>query len=180
MSRLKNLYQTQVIPALTKKHGYKNPMQVPRLEKIVVSVCTAEAVQNPKVLTQVSEEIMAITGQKPVMTRAKKSISNFKLRAGQPIGVMVTLRRDRMWHFLDKLQTLALPRVRDFRGISPKGFDGRGNFNMGLKEQIVFPEINYDKVDKVRGMNISICTTAKNDAEAKSLLEEMGFPFRSR
>jgi len=180
MSRLKSQYEKEVIPQLMKKMGYKNIMQVPRLEKIVVSVCTSEAVQNPKVLNQVVEEISAITGQKPVMTRAKKAISNFKLRAGLPIGVMVTLRKERMWHFLDKLQSLALPRVRDFRGISSKGFDGRGNFNMGLKEQIVFPEINYDKVDKVRGMNITICTSSKNDEGAKALLEALGMPFRGR
>jgi large subunit ribosomal protein L5 len=180
MSRLKSQYEKEVVPQLMKKMGYKNIMEVPKLEKIVVSVCTSEAVQNPKVLNQVADEISAITGQKPVMTKAKKAISNFKLRAGLPIGVMVTLRRDRMWHFLDKLQTLALPRVRDFRGISPKGFDGRGNFNMGLKEQIVFPEINYDKVDKVRGMNITICTTSSNDEGAKALLEALGMPFRGR
>lgn len=180
MSRLKSQYEKEVVPQLMKKMGYKNIMEVPKLEKIVVSVCTSEAVQNPKVLNQVADEISAITGQKPVMTKAKKAISNFKLRAGLSIGVMVTLRKDRMWHFLDKLQTLALPRVRDFRGISPKGFDGRGNFNMGLKEQIVFPEINYDKVDKVRGMNITICTTSSNDEGAKALLEALGMPFRGR
>jgi len=180
MSRLKNQYEKEVVPQLMKKMGYSNVMEVPRLEKIVVSVCTSEAVQNPKVLNQVVDEIAAITGQKPVMTKAKKAISNFKLRAGLPIGVMVTLRKDRMWHFLDKLQTLTLPRVRDFRGISPKGFDGRGNFNMGLKEQIVFPEINYDKVDKVRGMNITICTSSKSDEGAKALLEAFGMPFRGR
>jgi large subunit ribosomal protein L5 len=180
MSRLKSHYEKVVVPQLMKKFGFSNVMQVPRLEKIVVSVCTSEAVQNPKVLNQVVDEVAAITGQKPIITKAKKAISNFKLRAGLPIGVMVTLRRERMWHFLDKLQTLALPRVRDFRGISPKGFDGRGNFNMGLKEQIVFPEINYDKVDKVRGMNITICTSSKNDEGAKALLEALGMPFRAR
>jgi large subunit ribosomal protein L5 len=180
MSRLKNQYEEVVVPQLMKKMGYSNVMQVPRLEKIVVSVCTSEAVQNPKVLNQVVDEVAAITGQRPVMTKAKKAISNFKLRAGLPIGVMVTLRKERMWNFLDKLQALALPRVRDFRGISPKGFDGRGNFNMGLKEQIVFPEINYDKVDKVRGMNITICTSSNNDEGAKVLLEALGMPFRAR
>ncbi len=153
-------------------------MQVPRLEKITLSVCLSEAVQNPKILNTVVDEITAITGQKAVITKAKKAISNFKLRAGIPLGVRVTLRRDRMWSFMDRLNTLALPRVRDFRGLPSKGFDGRGNYNMGLKEQIVFPEINYDKVDKVRGMNITICTTAKNDAEGRALLEALGMPFR--
>lgn len=180
MSRLRQQYSKEIVPQLMTKLGCGNVMEVPRLEKIVVSVCTSEAVQNPKVLNQVVEEIAAITGQKPVMTKAKKAISNFKLREGLPIGVMVTLRRDSMWHFLDKLQTLTLPRVRDFRGISAKGFDGRGNFNMGLKEQIVFPEINYDKVDKVRGMNITICTSSKTDEGAKALLESLGMPFRTR
>jgi large subunit ribosomal protein L5 len=180
MSRLKIQYEKNIIPQLMKNLGYTNIMQVPKLDKIVLSVCTSEAVQNPKVLNQVVEEITAITGQKPVMTKAKKAISNFKLRAGLPIGVMVTLRKDKMWHFLDKLQSLTLPRVRDFRGISAKGFDGRGNFNMGLKEQIVFPEINYDKVDKVRGMNITICTSSQDDVGAKALLEALGMPFRNR
>lgn len=180
MNRLHERHKKEVVPQLIKQAGYKNVMEVPQLEKIVVSVCTSEAVQNPKVLNQVVDEISSITGQKPVVTRAKKAISNFKLREGLPIGVMVTLRKDKMWHFLDKLQTLTLPRVRDFRGISAKGFDGRGNFNMGLKEQIVFPEINYDKVDKVRGMNITICTTSKTDEGAKALLEMLGMPFRTR
>lgn len=153
-------------------------MQVPRLEKITLSVCLSEAVQNPKILNTVVDEISAIAGQKAVITKAKKAISNFKLRAGIPLGVRVTLRKERMWSFMDRLNTLALPRVRDFRGLPNKGFDGRGNYNMGLKEQIVFPEINYDKVDKVRGMNITICTTAKNDAEGRALLEALGMPFR--
>lgn len=153
-------------------------MQVPRLEKIVISVCLSEAVQNPKILNTVVDEVTAITGQKAVITKAKKAISNFKLRAGIPLGVRVTLRKERMWSFLDRLNTLALPRVRDFRGLPNKGFDGRGNYNMGLKEQIVFPEINYEKVDKVRGMNITICTTANNDAHGKALLESLGVPFR--
>ena len=161
-----------------KKMGAKNVMQVPRLEKIVLSVCLSEAVQNPKILNTVVDEITTITGQKAVITKAKKAISNFKLRAGIPLGVRVTLRRERMWSFLDRLNTLALPRVRDFRGLPNKGFDGRGNYNMGLKEQIVFPEINYDRVDKVRGMNITICTSAKNDADGRSLLEALGMPFR--
>jgi large subunit ribosomal protein L5 len=178
MNRLKEKYQKEVVPALMKKNNYKSPMQVPRLEKIVISVCTGEAVQNPKVLNSVAEEISAIAGQKAVITKSKKAISNFKLRKGLAIGVRVTLRRDRMWFFLDRLNNLALPRVRDFRGLPGKGFDGRGNYNMGLKEQIVFPEINYDKVDKARGMNITICTTAPTDAEGKALLEALGVPFR--
>ncbi|MGZ3774136.1 MAG: 50S ribosomal protein L5 [Pseudobdellovibrionaceae bacterium] len=178
MNRLHTKYQKEIAPALMKQLGAKNVMQVPRLEKITLSVCLSEAVQNPKILNTVVDEITAITGQKAVITKAKKAISNFKLRAGIPLGVRVTLRRDRMWSFLDRLNTLALPRVRDFRGLPNKGFDGRGNYNMGLKEQIVFPEINYDKVDKVRGMNITICTTAKNDAEGRALLEALGMPFR--
>lgn len=178
MNRLQAKYQKEIAPALMKQLGAKNVMQVPRLEKITLSVCLSEAVQNPKILNTVVDEITSITGQKAVITKAKKAISNFKLRAGIPLGVRVTLRRDRMWSFLDRLNTLALPRVRDFRGLPNKGFDGRGNYNMGLKEQIVFPEINYDKVDKVRGMNITICTTAKNDAEGRALLEALGMPFR--
>lgn len=178
MNRLQNKYNKEISPALMKQLGAKNVMQVPRLEKITLSVCLSEAVQNPKILNTVVDEITAITGQKAVITKAKKAISNFKLRAGIPLGVRVTLRRERMWSFMDRLNTLALPRVRDFRGLPSKGFDGRGNYNMGLKEQIVFPEINYDKVDKVRGMNITICTTAKNDAEGRALLEALGMPFR--
>ncbi|MBY0553928.1 50S ribosomal protein L5 [bacterium] len=178
MSRLQETYKKEIVPALTKQMGYSSSMQVPRLEKIVISVCTSEAVQNPKIMNGIVTEISAIAGQKAVITKAKKAISNFKLREGLPIGVRVTLRRDRMWSFLDRLQTLALPRVRDFRGLPSKGFDGRGNYNMGLKEQIVFPEINYDKIEKVRGMNITICTTAGNDNEGKALLEALGMPFR--
>lgn len=178
MSRLKETYKKEIVPSLSKQMGYKSSMQVPRLEKIVISVCTSEAVQNPKIVNGIVEEITAIAGQKAVITKAKKAISNFKLRQGIPIGVRVTLRRDKMWSFLDRLQTLALPRVRDFRGLPPKGFDGRGNYNMGLKEQIVFPEINYDRIEKVRGMNITICTTAGNDNEGKALLEALGMPFR--
>lgn len=178
MSRLKEKYQKEVVPSLMKQNNYKSSMQVPRLEKIVISVCTGEAVQNPKVLNNVADEISAIAGQKAVITKSKKAISNFKLRKGLAIGVRVTLRRDKMWYFLDRLNNLALPRVRDFRGLPNKGFDGRGNYNMGLKEQIVFPEINYDRVDKVRGMNITICTTAPTDAEGKALLEALGMPFR--
>jgi large subunit ribosomal protein L5 len=158
--------------------NYKSAMQVPRLEKIVISVCTSEAVQNPKIVNSIVEEISSIAGQKAVVTHAKKAISNFKLRKGIPLGVRVTLRRDRMWSFLDRLQSLALPRVRDFRGLPNKGFDGRGNYNMGLKEQIVFPENNYDKIEKVRGMNITICTTAETDNDGRALLEALGLPFR--
>ncbi len=178
MNRLHTRYNKEIAPALQKQLGAKNVMQVPRLDKITLSVCLSEAVQNPKILNTVVDEITAITGQKAVITKAKKAISNFKLRAGIPLGVRVTLRKERMWSFLDRLNTLALPRVRDFRGLPNKGFDGRGNYNMGLKEQIVFPEINYDRVDKVRGMNITICTTAKNDAEGRALLEALGMPFR--
>lgn len=178
MNRLHTKYRKEIAPALMKQLGAKNVMQVPRLEKITLSVCLSEAVQNPKILNTVVDEITSITGQKAVITKAKKAISNFKLRAGIPLGVRVTLRRERMWSFIDRLNSLALPRVRDFRGLPNKGFDGRGNYNMGLKEQIVFPEINYDKVDKVRGMNITICTTAKNDAEGRALLEALGMPFR--
>ncbi len=178
MNRLKETYKKEIVPELTKKMNYKSSMQVPRLEKIIISVCTSDAVQNPKVINGIVDEITAIAGQKAVVTKAKKAISNFKLRAGLAIGVRVTLRRDRMWSFLDRLQTLALPRVRDFRGLPNKGFDGRGNYNMGLKEQIVFPEINFDKIEKVRGMNITICTTAKTDAEGRALLESLGLPFR--
>nr|BFD60507.1 50S ribosomal protein L5 [Bdellovibrio sp. CKG001]BFD63922.1 50S ribosomal protein L5 [Bdellovibrio sp. HM001]BFD68110.1 50S ribosomal protein L5 [Bdellovibrio sp. HAGR004] len=178
MNRLHTRYNKEIAPALQKQLGVKNVMQVPRLEKITLSVCLSEAVQNPKILNTVVDEITAITGQKAVITKAKKAISNFKLRAGIPLGVRVTLRREKMWSFMDRLNTLALPRVRDFRGLPNKGFDGRGNYNMGLKEQIVFPEINYDKVDKTRGMNITICTTAKNDTEGRALLEALGMPFR--
>jgi len=178
MNRLQKKYSSEVVPSIKKTLGLKNVMEVPRLEKIVISVCTSEAVQNAKILNGVVDEVTAIAGQKAVMTKAKKAISNFKLREGIPIGVRVTLRKERMWSFLDRLTNLALPRVRDFRGMPSKGFDGRGNYNMGLKEQIVFPEINFDKVEKVRGMNITICTTAKNDQQSKLLLESLGFPFR--
>lgn len=178
MNRLQEQYNKEIVPALTKQMNYKSSMQVPRLEKIIISVCTSEAVQNPKIVNGIVDEISAIAGQKAVITKAKKAISNFKLRAGIPIGVRVTLRRDRMWSFMDRLNTLALPRVRDFRGLPNKGFDGRGNYNMGLKEQIVFPEINFDKIEKVRGMNITICTTAETDNEGRALLEALGMPFR--
>lgn len=178
MNRLEKRYKTEIRPALTKQLGADNVMQVPKLEKVIISVCLSEAVQNPKVLNTVVDEITSITGQKAVITKAKKAISNFKLREGVAIGARVTLRRERMYAFLDKLMNLALPRVRDFRGLPSKGFDGRGNYNMGLKEQIVFPEINFDRVDKARGMNITICTSGKTDAEGKALLEALGMPFR--
>ncbi|MEK6772978.1 MAG: 50S ribosomal protein L5 [Bdellovibrionota bacterium] len=178
MNRLQEKYKKEIVPQLAKQLGAKNVMQVPRLEKIIISVCTSDAVQNPKVLNAVVDEITSIAGQKAVITKSKKAISNFKLRKGLSIGARVTLRRERMWSFMDRLNTLALPRVRDFRGLPTKGFDGRGNYNMGLKEQIVFPEINYDKVEKVRGMNITICTTANSDTEGRALLEALGMPFR--
>jgi len=173
-------YKSEMIPSLMKELGLKSKMQVPGLKKIVINVCTAEAVKNPKVLNNAVEEISAITGQKAVITKSKKSISNFKLRENMPIGVMVTLRKERMWAFIERLIHLSLPRVRDFRGLNARGFDGRGNYNMGLKEQIIFPEIDYDKVDLVRGMNITICTSAANDNEGKALLEALGMPFRKR
>ena len=178
MNRLQDAYKKEIVPGLMKSQGYKSTMQVPRLEKIIISVCSSDVVQNPKLVNGIVDEITSIAGQKAVVTKAKKAISIFKLREGIQLGVRVTLRRDRMWSFLDRLQTLALPRVRDFRGLPSKGFDGRGNYNMGLKEQIVFPEINYDKVEKVRGMNITICTTAQNDNDGKALLEALGMPFR--
>lgn len=178
MNRLKKKYNDEIAPQLIKKLGKANIMEVPKLEKVVISVCTSDAVQNPKILNGIVDEITAITGQKAVITRAKKAISNFKLRAGLGIGVRVTLRRENMWAFMDRLMNLTLPRVRDFRGLPNKGFDGRGNYNMGLKEQIVFPEINYERVEKVRGMNITICTSAQNDADGRALLEAIGMPFR--
>ncbi len=178
MNRLHERYKKEIVPQLAKQLGAKNVMQVPRLEKIIISVSTGDAVQNPKILNAVVDEITSIAGQKAVITKSKKAISNFKLRKGLAIGARVTLRRDRMWSFMDRLNTLALPRVRDFRGLPSKGFDGRGNYNMGLKEQIVFPEINYDRVEKVRGMNITICTTANSDTEGRALLEALGMPFR--
>lgn len=177
-NRLQEKYHKEVVPGLMKQLGAKSAMQVPRVEKVVINVCLGEATQNPKLVQTAAEELTVITGQKAVVTHAKKAISNFKLRAGMPIGARVTLRRERMWSFLDRLMNLALPRVRDFRGLPNKGFDGRGNYNLGIKEQIVFPEINYDKVDKVRGMNITICTSAKTDAEGRALLEALGMPFR--
>ena len=178
MNRLQEKYKGEIAPAIMKSLGLKNAMEVPRIEKIVVSSCLPDAVQNSKVLNKAADEMTAFTGQKAVITKAKKSLANFKLREGMPLGVTVTLRREKMWSFLDRLISVSLPRVRDFRGVPSKGFDGRGNFNMGLKEQIVFPEINYDKVDKVRGMNITICTSAKDDTQGKALLDGFGFPFK--
>lgn len=177
--RLRDKYSKQVVPALMKRFGYDNPNQVPRLEKIVVNMGLGEAVANPKLIDSAVEELTAITGQRPVVTRAKKSIAGFKLRQGMPIGVKVTLRKERMWEFLDRLVTLSLPRVRDFRGTSPRAFDGAGNYTLGLKEQIVFPEIDFDRVDKIKGMNITVVTTAKTNEEAKELLGGLGMPFRS-
>ncbi|MBD1372351.1 50S ribosomal protein L5 [Hazenella sp. IB182357] len=176
--RLKEQYKDVVAPALMKKFSYKSPMQLPKIEKIVINMGVGEAVQNAKVLDNAVEDLTAISGQKPIITKAKKSIAGFKLREGMPIGVKVTLRGERMYHFLDKLINVALPRVRDFRGISAKAFDGRGNYTLGLKEQLIFPEIEYDKVDKVRGMDVVIVTSANTDEEARELLTNLGMPFR--
>ncbi len=178
MPRLKAHYAKHAIPALMKEFQFKNPMQVPRLRKITVNCAVKEAIGNPKVLDGTFDEIMAITGQKPVMTKAKKAIAAFKVRKGNTVGVMVTLRRARMYEFLDRLMNVALPRVRDFKGVNPKGFDGRGNYSLGIREQIIFPEINYDKVDKVRGMTITIETSAMKNEHARALLAELGMPFR--
>lgn len=178
--QLREKYREEMIPSLMKELGLSSRMQVPGLKKIVINLSTAEAVKNPKVLNNAVEELTAITGQKAVITKSKKSISNFKLRENMPIGAMVTLRKERMWSFLERLIHLSLPRVRDFRGLNPRGFDGRGNYNMGLKEQIIFPEIDYDRVDQVRGMNITICTSAANDNQGRALLEALGMPFRKR
>jgi len=176
--RSNELYHTATVPALQKEFGYTNVMQVPRLEKIVLNTSIKEATQNVKVLETAAEELSLITGQKPQVRRARKAIANFKLRAGIPIGARVTLRGRRMWEFLDRLIHIALPRVRDFRGINPRAFDGRGNYSLGITEQIIFPEINYDRVSKVTGMNISFVTTANTDAEGKALLQHLGLPFR--
>ena len=177
--RLKERYQKEIVPALVKEFGYRNPMAVPRLCKIVINMGLGEAIQNAKLLDSASQELAAITGQKPVTTRARKSIANFKLRQAMPIGAMVTLRGDRMYEFFDRLSSVVLPRVRDFRGLSTRAFDGRGNYTLGLRDQVVFPEIDYAKVDKIKGMNISIVTDARTDAEALALLRHLGFPFRS-
>ena len=179
MARLKERYQKEVAPAIAKEFGIENPMAVPRLDKIVLNMGMGEAVANAKVLDTAVEELKAIAGQKPVITRAKKSIASFKLRQGMPIGVMVTLRGDQMYEFFDRLVSIALPRVRDFRGVSPKAFDGRGNYTIGIREQLIFPEIDFNKVDKQRGMNICIVTTARDDDQARSLLKALGMPFRT-
>ena len=176
--RVLKKYRELVTAALSKKFGYKNPMMVPRLQKVVINMGLGAAVGNPKIIDSAVEDLRAIADQKPIITRARKSIATFKLRENLPIGVTVTLRSDRMWEFVDRLISFSLPRVRDFRGVSPKGFDGRGNFTMGLKEQIIFPEIDYDKVDDVKGMNISFVTTARTDEEGRALLTELGIPFR--
>ncbi|HEX9629316.1 MAG TPA: 50S ribosomal protein L5 [Pyrinomonadaceae bacterium] len=177
-ARLKERYQKEVAPAIAKEFGIKNPMAVPRVEKIVLNMGMGEAIANAKILDTAADELRAITGQKPVVTKAKKSIASFKLRQGMPIGVVVTLRGDRMYEFLDRLVSIALPRVRDFRGVSPKAFDGRGNYTIGVREQLIFPEIDFNKVDKQRGMNISIVTTARDDEQARALLKGLGMPFR--
>lgn len=179
MARLKDHYKSEVVPAMMKQFGYSNTMQVPRLEKIIVNMGLGEAIQNVKILESASAEIGALTGQKPVITKARKSIATFKLRKGMSIGCMVTLRKERMYEFFDRLVNVALPRIRDFRGIAPSSFDGRGNFAMGIKEQFIFPEIDYDKIDKVKGMNVVIVTTARTDEEARHLLKLMGMPFRN-
>ena len=178
-ARMFAAYKEQVVPQLMKDFGYKNPMQVPKMEKIVVNMGLGEAINNNKLIEQAEEQMMAITGQKAVVTRSRKSIANFKLRENQAIGCMVTLRKYRMYEFFDRLVSIALPRVRDFKGVSSKSFDGKGNYTLGIKEQIIFPEINYDKIEKIKGMNITIVTTAHNDEEGRALLRHMGMPFRT-
>jgi large subunit ribosomal protein L5 len=177
-SRMKEYYQKSVVPALMDRFKYKNPMQVPGLKKVVINMGLGEAIQNAKIVESAQQEMAVISGQWPVLRKARKSIATFKLREGMTIGCKVTLRRDNMYHFLDKLINVALPRVRDFRGVNPKGFDGRGNFSMGIKEQIIFPEINYDQIEKIRGMNVTIVTSATTDEEARELLGNLGIPFR--
>lgn len=177
--RLKERFQRDVLPALMKEFGYSNALEVPRVEKIVVNMGLGEATQNVKLLDSAVAEIAAVTGQRPVVTQARKAISNFKLRAGMPVGCMVTLRGNRMYEFLDRLLNVALPRVRDFRGVSDRSFDGRGNYSLGIREQIIFPEINLDKIDRVKGLTVSIITTARSDLEGKTLLRELGMPFRT-
>jgi large subunit ribosomal protein L5 len=179
MSRLRDRYTKDVVPTLKKEFGYKNVMAIPKIEKVVVNMGLGEATQNAKIVDAGADELARVTGQKPVITRAKKSIAQFKVRKGMPIGTMVTLRGERMWEFLDRLIAVALPRVRDFRGVSPRGFDGRGNYTLGLKDQLLFPEIDYMKVDKARGMNISVVTTAKTDEESRKMLQLLGMPFRT-
>ena len=177
-ARLKERFEKEIRPALMKEFGYSNPMQAPRLEKIVVNMGLGEAINNGKIIDASVAQLAAITGQKPVVTKARKSIANFKLRQGQSIGAMVTLRGDRAYEFLDRLLNVALPRVRDFKGVSPKAFDGKGNYTLGVKEQIIFPEINYDKVERIKGLNITVVTTARNDEEGRALLRLLGMPFR--
>jgi len=179
MAKFKELYQEKAVPALIKRFNYKNGMEVPRLEKIVINMGLGEAIQNVKILDSAAQELSQITGQKSVITKAKKSIAQFKLRTGMPIGCMVTLRKERMYEFFNRLVNVALPRVRDFKGLSGKSFDGRGNYSLGIREQLIFPEIHYDKIDKVKGMNIVIVTTAKTDEEGKELLKLLGMPFRN-
>jgi large subunit ribosomal protein L5 len=179
MARLAELYNKEMVPQLMKDFNYKNVMEVPKITKIVLNMGLGEAIQNVKILDSAAEELAAIAGQKPVITKAKKSIAGFKLRQGMPIGCAVTLRRERMYEFLDRLVSVSLPRVRDFKGVSGKAFDGKGNYSLGVKEQLIFPEIDYDKVDKVKGLNITIVTTAKTDAEGKALLKLLGLPFRN-
>jgi large subunit ribosomal protein L5 len=179
MARLKEVYKNEIAPALAKQFGYKSPMEVPRITKITLNMGVGEATGDKKILDNAVADMQKIGGQKPVVTKARKAIAGFKIREGYPIGCMVTLRRERMYEFLDRFVTIALPRVRDFRGISGRAFDGRGNYNIGIKEQIIFPEIEYDKIDALRGMNISITTTAKNDAEARALLAAFRFPFKN-
>jgi large subunit ribosomal protein L5 len=179
MAKMKDLYQENVIPALMKRFGYQNRMEVPRLDKIVINMGLGEAIQNIKILDSAVQELSQITGQKPIITKAKKSIAQFKLRTGMPIGCMVTLRKEKMYEFFSRLVNVALPRVRDFKGVSGKSFDGRGNYTLGIREQLIFPEIHYDKIDKVKGMNIIIVTTAKTDEEGKELLKLLGMPFRN-
>lgn len=177
-ARLRERYRQEIVPALMERFGYRNVMEVPRVEKVVVNMGVGDAIQNPRLLESAVEELAAISGQRPAITRARKSISSFKLREGMAIGCRVTLRGERMYHFLDRLIHIALPRVRDFRGVNPNGFDGRGNYTLGLREQLVFPEIDYDRIEKVRGMDITIVTTAKTDEEARELLRQLGMPFR--
>jgi len=179
MAKLKETYQEKVMPALMKRFNYRNRMEVPKLEKIVINMGLGEAIQNIKILDSAAQELSLIAGQKPVITKAKKSIAQFKLRSGMPIGCMVTLRKERMYEFFNRLVNVALPRVRDFKGLSGKSFDGRGNYALGIREQLIFPEIHYDKIDKVKGMNIVIVTTAKTDEEGKELLRLLGMPFRN-
>lgn len=179
MARLKELYNKEIVPRLMTEMKYKSIMQVPKIEKVVINMGLGEAIQNVKILDSAVEELAQISGQKAVITKAKKSIASFKLRQGMPIGCMVTLRKDRMYEFLDRLMNISLPRVRDFKGVSPKAFDGKGNFSLGIKEQLIFPEIDYDKIDKIKGLNVTIVTTAKTDEEGRALLKYLGMPFRN-